>query len=356
VDGRSRPGEGDAVKRATALRPLAFAAVAGMATVAYAGGCGGGAPTKARTAQARDAEPRWEDIFDTTPELLAIVSPASLRSDKVYGPLLGRVIQLAREQSPVVAETRALDAMEDAEQIVIGMRPDAPERAGEVVIVIRGVRANVDPIGLVDAEGHALWGPGPPGAVRELVRAATSGSSEPPMPASLFELAGRTWVIASGDARERARAAFAHPLGRPPMRFEGGALAVVRLDGPSVVARVRALQASGTFAAVGEKLEALTFELLPGTDKQVRATLSYTNEDGAAFSEASVREVLEAIARRKPDRFAWLSAAKLERPGKRVVVTAPLPPGLVDALMRAAHAGRAAGQDAGALEQAPTAQ
>ncbi len=277
-----------------------------------------------------------------------MVSPTALRSDKVYGPLLRRVIELVREQSSVVAQTRALDAMEDAEEIIVGMRPVTPDHPGEVVIVVRGVRANVDPIGLVDADGHALWGPGPPGAVRELVRtgASTSTSSEPAIPASLFELAGRTWVIASGDARDRARAAFAHPLDRPPMRFEGGSLAVVRIDGPSVVGRVRALQPSGTFAAVGRRLDALTFELPPGTNKDVRVTLSYSVEDDAAFSEVTVREVLDAIARKKPERLAWLATAKLERPGKRIVITAPLPAGLVDGLL---HAG------VGALEIDPPA-
>ncbi len=307
-----------------------------MGTVLTTSGCGESTPTAAPPiVQARDAEPRWEDLFDTTPQLLAVLCPMALRSDKLYGPLLRRVIELARERSRVVAETRALDAMEDAEEIVIGMRPDSPGNAGEVVVVVRGVRANVDPGTLVDADGQALWAPGPQGRVRELVRTEmpTSARAELPVPASLFELAGRTWVIASGDARDRARSAFAHPLDRPPIHFARDALAVVRIDGPSLVARVRALQSTGPFAAVGRRLDALTFDLPSGPGRQVRAILSYSDEDAATFSEETVRDVLDAIARKKPEQLAWLSTAKLERPGKRLVVTAPLPEGLVDSLL-----------------------
>ncbi len=299
-------------------------------------GCAGSTPaTASPAAQVRDAEPRWEDLFDTTPELLAVVFPMAFRSDKLYGPLLRRVIELARERSRVVVETRALDAMEDSEEIVIGMRPDSPDGPGEVVVVVRGVPANVDPAALVDADGHALWEPGPQGRVRELVRTETPASAraERPIPASLFELAGRTWVIASGDARERARSVFARPLARPPIHFESGALAVLRIAGPSLVARVRALQSTGALAAVGRRLDALTFELPSGPGKQVRATLSYSDEDAAAFSEVTLRDVLDAIARKKPERLAWLSTAKLERPGKRILLTAPLPTGLVDSLL-----------------------
>ena len=77
-----------------------------------------------------DSEPRWEDVFDTTPELLAVIHPTALRKDRVYGPLLRRAIDLVREQSRVVAETRALDAMEDAEEVIVGVRPDAPRATG----------------------------------------------------------------------------------------------------------------------------------------------------------------------------------------------------------------------------------
>jgi hypothetical protein len=336
-----------------------FAAAASV--VAFTA-CGGWeTPPPAPTAE---AEPRWEDAFEARPKLLAVVYPTALRSDPVYGPLLRRAIELVREQSPVVAETRALDAMEDAEEVVIGVRPDTQERAGEIVVAVRGVRADIDPATLVDGEGRPLWGPGPTGRVRELVR--TEGP-EAPVPASLFELPGRTWVIASGDARPRARSAFVRPTGRPPLELEPNseALVTLRIDGPSLVARIRPLQSSGALGTVGRGLEAVTLELGAGSatpdagpDREIRASLRYANEAVAAAAEGTVREILAAIARKRPDDLAWLASARVDRPrssdphppsggaggggagrdAARVVLTAPLPSRLVGALL---HAGAA---------------
>jgi hypothetical protein len=312
--------------------------------------CGGsGAPA---LAQAVDDEPRWQDAFEAKPKLLAVVYPTALRSDPVYGPLLRRAIDLLRDQSRVVAETRALDAMEDAEEVVVGVRPESAESAGEVVVAVRGVRADIDPAALVDAEGRPLWGPGSTGRVRELVR--TDGP-EAPIPASLFELPGRTWVIASGDARVRARSAFARPTGRPALALEGlerkssDALVILRIDGPSLVARIRALRAPGTLASVGRSLETVTLELDSGSgpaapdagpDRDIRASLLYASEPAAAAAEATFREVLAAIVRKKPEDLAWLASATVARPppGARVVLTAPIPPRLVGFLL---HAGAA---------------
>lgn len=351
----------------------AFVAIAWMAPTP---GCHATA-AQVSTQVVADTEPRWEDAIDTTPELLAIVFPTALRKDRVYGPLLRRAINLVRAQSRVVTETRALDAMEDAEELIVGVRPDPAGDAGrggpagEVIVVVRGVRADEDPAGLVDADGHPLWAPGPGGRVRELVRsdsrlATTTGTANPPVAASLFELPGRTWLIASGDARARARAAFArtassHRLGA---RFEGlepngvDTLAVLRIDGPSLVARVRALQPQSALGAVGRRLEAVTLELAAGeaaldagpdgglaqVRRMVRASLSYADEDAAALAEATVRDAVGAIARKMPDNLAWLASASVDRPspgpgpGKSVVVTAPLPSRLVAALL---HAGAA---------------
>ena len=350
------------------MKRAAFA-VAAVACIAATLACGGAAePPSIRPV---DAEPRWEDVIDTTPELLAIVFPTELRKDAVYGPLLRRVIDLVREQSRVVAETRALDAMEDADEVIIGVRPDAvaagagagAETAGpaegEVLVVVRGVRADVDPATLVDTEGHPLWAPGPNGRVRELVRSdgpASSGSEASPIPASLFELPGRTWVIASGDARARARAVFARPLGRPAPRFErtdpapgtGQPLVLLRLDGPSLVARVRALQSRGGLAAIGRRLAAVTLELAAGSptldagadadlSRAVRTSLSYADGAAAGAAEATVRDVIGAIARKRPDDLAWLASATVDRPsqGPRIDVTAPIPPRLVGFLLHA---------------------
>ncbi len=347
-------------------------ALAAIACLAPTFDCGASAPRA--TTRVVDTEPRWEDVIDTTPELMVVLFPTALRKDRVYGPLLRSAIHLVREQSRVVNETRALDAMEDAEEVIVGVRPDPTGdagpagAAGEVIVVVRGVRADEDPAELVDAEGQSLWAPGPSGRVRELVRsdnrsAATPPPAEAPVPASLFELPGRTWLIASGDARARARAVFARasPSPRPATSLEGleptgvDSLAVLRIDGPSLVARVRALQPESALGAVGQRLEAVTLELAaagPGMDaggeanfrRTVRASFSYADEEAAALAEATVRDAIGAIARKRPDALAWLASASVDRPspgaapGRSVVVTAPLPPRLVADLLRAGAA------------------
>jgi hypothetical protein len=140
-------------------------------------------------------------------------------------------------------------------------------------------------------------------------------------------------------------------MGRPMMDLDREALAVVRLDGPSLVARVRPLQGSGGLGAVGKRLQSVTFTLPRGggasgtsatsATSEVSAALSYSSEEAAAFAEVAVREALGAVSRSKREGMAWLASARVERPerqGTRVVVTAPLPPALVDALLHAGNA------------------
>jgi len=282
------------------------------------------------------AEAHWQDVFETTPELLVVVRPKGLTQDRIYGALLRRAIATARERSSVVAATRFADAVEDADEVVVGLRPDTPDHVGEIVLVARGVRADIDPVKLVDSEGHGLWTPGPNGAVRELV--CEQDAHGHPLGASLFELPGRTWVIATGAARQRARDAFAHPFARPPMELDPSALAIVRIDGPSLVARVAFLQQYGGLAAAGRRLKSVTFSLPPGGDGSVKGTLTYADEDAAAFAEVSIREHVDAVARQKPEGLTWIGSARVERPDTRVVLTAPLPPKLVDAFLSAGGA------------------
>jgi len=346
----------------------------GAIALALATACGAATPPPAVVTT--PAEPRWQDVFDATPELLVVVRPRALRQDKVYGPLSRRAVELAREQSRIVAATGALEALEDSDDVIAGVRPESPDHPAELVLVEQGVPAELDPGKLVDAEGRPLWAPGPSGAVRELVRERDEHGAT--IAASLFELPGRVWVIASGGARDRARDVFgraAHAPHRPKIELDREALVIVRLDGPSLVGRVRPLQGSGALSVVGRHLRSAELLLPPGGESVLRATLSYADEDSAAVAEVALREAVEAIHRsaqrqapeeRPPqlDRswLALLGGAQVARPqgeqgeqggqggqgeqGKggrspllrQVVVTAPLPASLVGALL---HAGSA---------------
>ena len=285
-------------------------------------------------------EPRWEDVFDTMPELFVDVRPRALRQDTVYGPLLGRALDLVRQKSHVVAALQALDALQNAEDIVIGIRPDTQDRPPELVMVARGVPADMDPVKMVGAEGAPLWAAGPSGGVPEFVRII--GATEKADPSSLFELPGRTWVIASGNAQARARDAFAHPFNRPRFDFDPDALALARLDGSSFVQRMPPLQAHGGLSAVGRHLQSVTVVLLPGAEGAVRATLAYTDDDAAALAEVAARQAVEAVVRSKRASFAWMGTLTVGRDQKHVILAAPFPPQLIDALM---HAGTAPLED-----------
>jgi hypothetical protein len=315
------------------MRLLAGVLAATLAST-LALGCGGKPPPP--PAQVKPVEPRWQDVVDTIPELLVVLHPQALKQDRVYGPLLRRAIELARDRSTVVAAISPLETAEDAEEVVYGAHPDTRDLPAEELIVERGVSASIDPGKLVDDAGHPIWSAGPSGPVRELV--IDRDSAGHPVNVSLFELPGRTWVMASGGARTRARDAFGHPMHKPAMELDPTALILVRFDGPSLVSHLRALQDLGSLGAVGRRLRSATLTLPPGSDRAVKATLAYADEDAAAFAEVTLRQVVEAAGRSKRPGFVWIGSATVERPDKRVIITAPLPPALVAALLTAGSA------------------
>ncbi len=204
--------------------------------------------------------------------------------------------------------------------------------------------------------------------------------------ASLFELPGRTWLVATGQARVRARDAFARPRMHASIRFDPDALASVRIAGPPLVARVRALQGTGGLAAVGRTLRALTL-VLPSEggpnapaprprERRIQATFSYDEPEAAKVAEAALSHVVDAVAHMpnlsSPGIKAlsdhtdeqvsgatagleWFTRASVRRAGadesladqlghpeKRVVLTATLPHALVDDLLRIGSPGAVA--------------
>lgn len=301
-------------------------------------GCSFSGPTGPRSAP---LEPRWQDAVDSAPDLLVAIRPLALRRDPSFGPLLQRIVDLGRQRSRVVADTRALDAMEDSEEVILALRlptqRGADDESDELVIV-RGVRADIDPGRLVDSEGHILWNAGPSGPVRELVRAHAidegddlrSASRSPEdggaPDVSLFEIPARTWVIATGPSRIRARRAFAHPTGRPDPPLSPDALIVGRFDGPTLVSHLPALRHANLLGAIGRGLVAVEITLPPGRDRLVRAELLYGDVAMAGNAESAVRAVVRALTRSVPNAktalTAWIYAmvsARVERKGDRSV-------------------------------------
>jgi hypothetical protein len=296
-------------------------------------------PVLAPRASGESEEPHWQDVFHDVPELFFVIRPKALREDRIYGPLLRRAIRLAREQSKVVAATRMAESVEDAEEVVLGLS-HAAGRAAEAILVENGVRTDIDPAKLVDDDGGLFWTLGPSGAIRELVHGGPPKRDPEQDPdASLFELPGRTWVIATGPARDRARDVFARPLNRPLSAYtavDDRALAFLRIDGATLVSRVQPLHGRGPLSTVGDKLVSAVLSLPPGAEHSLRAVLAYADDDAALAAESVLRETFSALGRMSTAKLAWLGNASLTRAGTSVIATAPLPPQLIDGLLGAA--------------------
>jgi len=262
-------------------------------------------------------EPQWQDAIDSRPELMIIVRPLALRHDPGVGPFLERIVEVGRQQSRVVADTRALEAMEDAEEVIVALRTsglDDDTQVNDEIVVVRGVRADVDPSRLVDADGQSLWTGGPSGPLREFVRANDEAGA--PADVSLFELPARTWVIAAGPGRARARRALAHPQGQPSPTVSPDALAIVHIDGPALVSRVPALRDSGELARIGRHLMHVELALLSSPGRSMGITLSYADVPATDDAESAVRKVVSVVSGATPPPTGWVSAlvsARVER-------------------------------------------
>ena len=306
------------------FRTFAHAALTLFILVGFASACGdSGAPP--RTAAAKRTEAAWSDAFDSSPELLAVIHPQAIRRDPVYGPLLGRLSQLAASRSAAAAATRSLEAFESADEVLAALAED-----GSGMIVMRGVRADLDPARIVDSEGRTLWRTtGVATRVPEYVREEGGAT------ASLFVLPERTWVIAVGDARPRAREAFANPSGRPAWKYDRDALVSVRIAGPALLRHVSKLRPTGQLNALGHHLQSLTLALPAGKEGSVTATLTYADEEAAATAEVMVNRVVEVIKRNNVVRFRWLMNAVVARDEPRVItLRAPLPKELLNDFAR----------------------
>jgi hypothetical protein len=270
--------------------------------------------------------------------------------------MLRRALDLAREQR-VTSGALVLDAIEDAEEVIAELGDLTTAEASpaadsqELLLVLRGTRSDLDPSRLVGPEGDLLWSTGANGGVRELVHERDRDGT--PNPASLFELPNRTWVVASGPARDRARDAFAHPDRHSEPSFAIDSLATVSIDGPSLIGRVSLLQAGGSLASVGRGLRSVALELLapapPGEaaprpadvlpPRQVRAVASYADGQAAAVAGGAVRVMLQVVARLQPSGLAWLGAGQVDVADSNVIVTEPVP---MDLLRSVLYAGRSA--------------
>lgn len=326
-------------------RAASIVALASLgALVALGSACAPAEQGRPRVAR-REVAPRWQDIFDGSPEIYVVVRPQAIKRDAVYGALFRNVLRLAQARTMMRGVT-AIEVLEGCDELVLALRKgDGLEHAA---MVLRGVPASLDPERMTDAAGAPVF---------RLVDARARvpeyervGGGEA---GAVFVLPGRTWLGASGEIRERARHVFASPIGRPEPETDSRALAAVRLDGRAL-SRVPRLEASALARRITAGLRSATLSLAPGKAGLV-ARLEYDEDEGRARAEEHVRDVLGALAAKPPRAGAaegrlssdeppprqaapewleWLKTADVSHDGKTLVVSLPVPARLLDALPR----------------------
>jgi hypothetical protein len=308
------------------MKEIARSVLLGAVVLSAGGlGCGPG-DRPPETHAKRDTSPQWQDVFDGTPEIYAVIRPQAIKRDAVYGSLFKSVMQMAQARSDMRGVT-SLEALEGSEEIVVGVRKDA--QGEDAALVLRGVPASLDAAKMTDATGHPILRLMDPRAkVPEYEfldrKSATTGS--------VFVLPDRTWVGTIGEARGRARQAFASPFGRPAPKADPAALAMVRFDAATFLSGPR-FGKSPVFGPLTRKLRALTLALMPGKGGVV-ATLQYEDEDASAWAEMHVKRVIEELAAARPN-LAWLKDAKVGHEGNGVLVRVAVPTRLLEDLPKA---------------------
>jgi hypothetical protein len=292
--------------------------LAGVCLAVVAMGCGPSEPPKAP--ELDRSVPHWQDAFDQIPEIFVVVRPVAMRQDATYGAFVKALTRAAAARSSAVATSRMLEAIEGSEEVVVGFRsPD------DAIVVLKGAPAQMDAAKLTDVDGRALWrASGSQAPVPELVREERTTAQT----ASLFVLPQRVWVIAVGQARARARQAFATPSARPEPKVDPRALAFMRLDGPSLVRAVGPLR-KGDLEPLGRKLASATIALRPAREGLI-VTFQYPEDDPAAWAEMTLKQVGDRLS--NTQKLAWLKTLTVSREGNAVVARVELPPSLIEKL------------------------
>ena len=280
----------------------------------------------------RELAPQWQDVFDGTPEIYAVVRPQMIKRDAIYGMFFKNVLRMAQAKTPMRGAT-TLEALEGCDEIILGMRKDGT--GDDAALVFRGVPASLDPQKMTDANGQPVLRLVDARAkVPEYLWIDRQSTSE----GSLFILPDRTWVGALGEARARARQAFATPFSRPiPKTDSDQALAIVRLDATTFLQGPRFAR-SPMIGPLTRKLNAVTLALKPGKAGVV-ATLQYADEDASAWAEMHAKRIVDDISKQEPRSSApsldWLKTAKVGHEGNAMTVKLAIPARLLEELPNA---------------------
>jgi hypothetical protein len=286
-------------------------------------------------------------LLSRPPDLVITIHPPAIARDRVYGPLLRRASELAAAYAgPTNLGTTALAVLERTEEVVVAEN----DHGKEAVVVLRGVPADLDPLAVVDTSGRALWHVNA-GDVRAVTKELAPAEAAD---AALFIAPGLVWVIASGAAIARTRAALTSDVGHGAFAGDETALASLSLPGDALPQLRR-----GALADMGTGLTHIKVELSPGAAGLVVGTLTYVDTLRSASAEGTVLAITLAFRHRleesvqagdgkktagsspaKPEprpasNLDWLAAAKIDRDGQNVLIRAPIPRPWLEALSKA---------------------
>jgi len=347
------------------LKAILRCALAAVATTLLQGALSacGGAILQPQPERAEHApEVQWQSVWGETPALLFVVRPQAIMRDGVYGSLFKSVLRVASAKSEMTGVT-ALEAAGGCEEIVVGLGQGNAAFVDDAAIVLRGVPANLDPEKMADQVGRPLFrlvrdsvldAVPDQGGFQELERVDGAATQHGPSSASLFVLPDRTWVVATGLARERARRAFAAPANRvgragrvgPTIpTIDSSALAVVRVD-RAMLSRPR-LERSPAFGPLIRRLSSASLALLSGKGGLV-ATLTYQSEADAQRAELHAKRLVSELVRddaasanqaetseTRPLPWDWLKSVEIVRESNLVRMRVAVPPRLLEDLPNA---------------------
>lgn len=282
--------------------------------------CGGDKPPP--VAPKKDPTAQWQDVFDTMPDIYAVFRPQAIKRDPVFGNFWKTLVRVA-ESRHLINGPSTLEAAEGSEEIIFGVNAGL-----DAAIVLRGVPASLDPQKVTDGQGHPLFRLVSDKATVPEYQLVDRRTNEP---GAVFILPDRTWVGAFGDARQRARTAFATPFGRPAPKIDNEALAVIRF-GQSFVQQPRYVK-SPVWSAFTKHLAHVTLALKPNKGGAV-VSLAYEDQESAAYAEMQAKQMVAELAKDEK-RFGWLKEAKVAYEGNTVHVSMPVPPRLLEELPNA---------------------
>jgi hypothetical protein len=292
-----------------------------------------------------------DDLLAGPADLTLTLRPPAIVRDRVYGPLLRRASALAAAYAgPRTVGTTALVALERTEEVLAALGG-----AGQALVLMRGVPADLDVTQVVDEGGRALWKTAQ-GDVRQTFVEYESANGAETSQTALFVLPQRTWIVVAGDARGRTREMLIRAAEAPSFAPADVSLAELSIRGGALVRRDERLR-DGALAPLGRSLVRASVALTPGALGILVATLSYSDSAAAGGAEETARAVVAAFRRRleqldssgtnaasppkAPPPLSWLAAAGVERAGSEVHVRAPIPKAWLDAIAQADVSGAA---------------